>query len=76
MQEFRGAGPRRLGRTTGRASPGKAPRRSSKNETAVNVNRLAEARSGAPADPARNLRLGARRSEAPEMDRSGCGSHP
>ena len=56
---------------------GKAPGRSSKNETVLNVvNRLTEARSGAPADPARNLRLGAPRSEAPAMDCSGCGSHP
>ena len=77
MQEFRGAGPGALGRTTGRASSRKAPGRRSQNETVLNVvNRFAGERSGAPADPARNLRLGARRSETPGMDCSGCGSQP
>lgn len=75
MQEFRGAGA--LGRTTGRASSHKAPGRRSKNETVLNiVNRLAGERSGALADPARNLRLGPPRSEASGMGRSGCGGRP
>ena len=77
MQEFRGAWPGALGRTTRRASSRKAPGRGSKNETVLNVvNRLVGERSGAPADLARNLRLGALRIEAPGLHCSRCGSQP
>lgn len=77
MQEARVAGPRRLGRTTGRASSCNAPGRTSKNETVLNVgNRLADGLSYAPAEPARNRRLGAPRDEVPTLDYSGGESHP